>query len=67
VVASHWCVEDRSTSELMGTFFAEVMRSGHGAPAYAHALQKARRKVRAQARWAAPAYWAPFVLIGAGD
>ncbi len=68
VVASHWCVEDSSTAELMGTFFEEVIAPGRpGGPSYAHALQKARQKVRSQARWSSPAYWAPFVLIGAGD
>jgi CHAT domain-containing protein len=32
---------------------------------YAAALRDAKRAVRAQARWAHPYYWAPFVLTGA--
>jgi CHAT domain-containing protein len=66
VVASHWSVNDRSTAELMSTFFEETMQAQqHGeAVRYAHALQKARLKVRSNPRWAAPHYWAPFVLIG---
>jgi CHAT domain-containing protein len=64
VVASHWCVEDRSTAELMGTFFEQVVAAG-GKGSFARALQKARLKVRSQSRWSSPAYWAPFVLIGA--
>jgi CHAT domain-containing protein/tetratricopeptide (TPR) repeat protein len=68
VVASHWCVEDQSTAELMGTFFEQVVKAGGGkAVSYARALHKARQKVRAQKRWSSPAYWAPFVLIGTAE
>jgi CHAT domain-containing protein len=69
VVASHWSVDDRSTAELMEAFFKEVTsaaREGRRV-SYPRALQQARRQVRGQARWSAPFYWAPFVLVGAPD
>lgn len=66
VVASHWTVEDESTAELMGTFFAEISGSSQSAHSvdYARALQTARRRVRQNPRWSHPFFWAPFVLIG---
>jgi CHAT domain-containing protein len=68
VVASHWGVSDTSTAELMAAFFNEVTTVKPGRPVfYAAALQKAQRFVRRQKQWAAPFYWAPFVLIGAAD
>jgi CHAT domain-containing protein len=66
VVASHWGVADEATAELMGVFFEEVTAAGRrgGAVAYPQALQRARQRVRQQAKWSSPFYWAPFVLIG---
>jgi CHAT domain-containing protein len=64
VVARHWCVEDRSTAELMGTVFERVVKAPGGkAVSYARALHEAR----GQKRWSSPAYWAPFVLIGTAE
>lgn len=65
VVASHWSVSDDSTTELIGTFFEEVTRNADGGTrnSYVHALQLARRKVRAKPEWSAPYHWAPFVLL----
>jgi CHAT domain-containing protein len=66
VVASHWGVDDESTAVLMEAFFQEVTAAAEkgGSGGYARALQEARRKVRNTAKWSAPFYWAPFVLIG---
>jgi len=66
VVASHWSVNDRSTAELMSAFFGETTAAQRRGEAvnYAQALQKARLKIRNDPKWAAPHYWAPFVLIG---
>jgi CHAT domain-containing protein/tetratricopeptide (TPR) repeat protein len=66
VVASHWSVDDRSTAELMSTFFTEITAAGRTRDPvnFAQALQKARLKVRNNSRWASPFYWAPFALIG---
>lgn len=68
VVASHWTVEDESTSELVGEFFQEMAdQSKSDQPVnYAEALQTARRRVRNNPRWSHPFFWAPFVLIGPG-
>jgi CHAT domain-containing protein len=69
VVASHWSVDDRSTAELMGSFFEGVTpasRKGERVP-YAQALQQARRQVRNKPEWSAPYFWAPFVLLGPDD
>jgi 3-mercaptopyruvate sulfurtransferase SseA len=65
VVASHWSVADDSTAELMVAFFQQVTGGEGDAVSYARALQQARAKVRANPNWAAPFFWAPFVLIGA--
>lgn len=67
VVASHWCVDDRSTAELMTTFFADAIHEGGRPMNYAKALYKARQAVRKKPGWEAPFYWAPFVLLGAPD
>ncbi|MGL5095995.1 MAG: CHAT domain-containing protein, partial [Planctomycetia bacterium] len=69
VLASHWSVDDHSTAELIGDFFAELDDAAkRGEPVrYAAALQKARRRVRDQTKWSAPFFWAPFVLIGPGE
>jgi CHAT domain-containing protein len=66
VVASHWGVNDRATAELMRTFLAEATAAERqGRPAsYARALQAARLRVRHEAKWSSPYYWAPFVLLG---
>jgi CHAT domain-containing protein len=63
VVASHWSVDDRSTAELMGGFFASVTNR-ENARGHAHALREARLAILRRAEWASPFYWAPFVLIG---
>lgn len=63
VVASLWAVNDASTAELMGGFFTALAR--RGAPDHARALRDAKRRLRADPRWADPFHWAPFVLEGA--
>jgi CHAT domain-containing protein/tetratricopeptide (TPR) repeat protein len=66
VIASLWEVSDASTAELMGRFFAALAgpaRTG-GDPAYSALLRDAKRRLRADSRWADPFYWAPFILTG---
>jgi tetratricopeptide (TPR) repeat protein len=68
VVASHWSVDDRSTAELMGTFFERLTAARRdGSVPFARALQQARQQVRSRPEWASPFHWAPFVLIGTGE
>ncbi len=60
-VVSLWPVSDRSTAELMESFY-EHLDAGDDT---AQALQKARRGlIEAGGRHAAPFYWAPFVVLG---
>jgi Tfp pilus assembly protein PilF len=61
VVASLWSVDDASTAALVGSFFRHLDPNRP----YAAALRDARRSVRANGKWKAPFYWAPFLLTGA--
>ncbi|HEX4885060.1 MAG TPA: CHAT domain-containing tetratricopeptide repeat protein [Casimicrobiaceae bacterium] len=61
-VLSLWPVDDEATAELMRRFYAGLVRGT--APAVA--LAQAKRELARHPRWAAPFYWAPFVLVGAG-
>lgn len=69
VLGSIWQVDDRSTAELVGEFFARVAvaDSRGGAIPFAAALRDAKRVLRADrtSRWSDPYYWAAFVLSGA--
>jgi CHAT domain-containing protein/tetratricopeptide (TPR) repeat protein len=69
VVASHWSVDDEATAVLMETFFQEISTAAAKGErvSYSHALQRAQRAVRNKPEWAAPHYWAPFVLMGQPD
>jgi CHAT domain-containing protein len=69
VIASQWAVNDTSTAVLIGAFFETIVadeRAGRRVD-YAAALREAKRRVRTHPdhpEWAAPYYWAPFVLVG---
>lgn len=63
LMVSHWPVSDAATSRLITGVFDRLQRKV--APAVA--LQQAMREVRADPRWAGPAFWAPFVLVGTGS
>jgi len=66
VVASQWAVEDISTAELIGEFFRQIASAKKSRQQidYARALRDAKRKIRRKKEWAAPYFWAPFVLTG---
>lgn len=61
VVVSHWNVNDRATAELMERFYRGMLVEGLPAAA---ALRRAQLALRADPRWRAPYYWAPFTLAG---
>jgi CHAT domain-containing protein len=61
-VVSLWPVDDASTALFMGRFYEHVKA---GQPP-ARALARAKQDLRAEARYAHPFYWAPFVFFG-GD
>jgi CHAT domain-containing protein len=64
VLATLWAVEDRSTHDLMQSFYRNLGASG----VYknkAAALVNAQKALRASTEYQHPYYWAPFVLVGA--
>jgi len=65
VMVSHWEVSDAATTTLITSTFADLDDSRAGDPGVrARALQAGVRAVRAERRWAHPAYWAAFTLVG---
>lgn len=63
VLASLWKVDDRSTVELMKTFYLRMDASG-AAEGSARALALTQRQMRTSKQFNHPFYWAPFVLMG---
>jgi CHAT domain-containing protein len=63
VLATLWPVDDRATGRVMIDFYGQL-RAGKS---YAEALAVAQRRLAGgkDARLRHPAYWAPFVLLGA--
>ncbi len=64
VLVSHWEVSDVATTELITRTFGELDAHGDDPAARARALQVGMKTVRANRRWAHPAYWAAFTLVG---
>jgi CHAT domain-containing protein len=62
VVSSLWSVEDESTARIMGALYERHVTDGM-APAVA--LRDAQLQVLADADFAHPFYWAPFLAMGA--
>lgn len=63
VIVSLWNIEDEASSFLMEAFYREYLKG----TSKAKSLQSAINKVRENARWNKPYYWAPFILIGAWE
>ena len=61
VLASLWQVDDYATAQLMQRFYRGLFRE-HLSPAAA--LRAAQLEMMKQKRWAAPYFWAGFVLQG---
>ena len=61
VIATLWNVDDRATAELMKRFYEGLLNR---AEAPAAALREAQLAMVRDGRWAAPYYWAGFVLQG---
>ncbi len=62
IMVSYWSVADESTSELMTDFYKRLLEKP--VPDFRAALQKAKIDMIKTPAYAAPYYWAPFVLIG---
>jgi CHAT domain-containing protein/tetratricopeptide (TPR) repeat protein len=61
VVSSLWQVDDQATATLMTRFYGHMLRGGAQPAA---ALRAAQLELAADPRWAAPYFWAGFVLHG---
>ena len=61
VVSSLWRVDDQATAELMTGFYRHMLAGGLRPAA---ALRAAQRELARDPRWAAPYFWAGFVLHG---
>ncbi len=61
VIASLWKVDDEATTELMKIFYRNLLQKKMRA---SEALSTAQAEMQKQNRWAAPYYWAGFVLQG---
>jgi CHAT domain-containing protein len=59
-LATLWYINDVASGTLITSFY-QALRSGLSK---AQALRRAQMALAADARWAHPAYWAPFLLIG---
>jgi CHAT domain-containing protein/tetratricopeptide (TPR) repeat protein len=64
VLASLWDVDDAATAELMRRFYGAYLEVGENP---SRALRMAQESIRHDPRWAAPHYWAGFVLQGDGS
>jgi CHAT domain-containing protein len=60
-LATLWFISDKASGDLVVKFY-EALKAGNISKA--HALQTAQRQLIADPRYAHPAYWAPFLLIG---
>jgi tetratricopeptide (TPR) repeat protein len=61
IVASLWPVDDRATAAFMREFYRALLSDHQSA---ASALRYAQQSLSSDMRWAAPYYWAGFVLQG---
>ena len=59
-MGSLWSVSDEATQQLVVGFYESLDTPGISK---ARALREAQQKVRADARFQHPYYWAPFLVI----
>jgi CHAT domain-containing protein/Tfp pilus assembly protein PilF len=64
VLVSLWNVDDAATAELMGRFYARLLRDGLPP---GRALREAQLSMLHDVRWSAPPDWAGFTLLGKWD
>jgi tetratricopeptide (TPR) repeat protein len=62
VIVSFWSVADESTAALMTDFYADLLSSPTSK--FQSSLRTAKLKMIENEKYAAPYYWAPFILIG---
>lgn len=62
-LATLWSVSDRSTADLMATFYDRLVRSD-AKLSKAESLRQAQLELLNDPRYNHPFFWAPFVLVG---
>jgi CHAT domain-containing protein len=62
IIVSFWSVADQSTAKLMTDFYKELL--SNKSTGYSESLRKAKLNLIQSDQYAAPFYWAPFILIG---
>jgi CHAT domain-containing protein len=62
VGVSLWSVADQSTAQLMTDFYKRLLATPDGSPTTA--MRAAQTAMITGKKYAAPFYWAPFVLVG---
>ncbi|MBT1690578.1 CHAT domain-containing tetratricopeptide repeat protein [Dawidia soli] len=62
ILVSYWSVADESTSVLMAAFYGRSLDTPTGM--FAGTLRETKLGMIRDGKYAAPYYWAPFVLIG---
>jgi CHAT domain-containing protein len=62
IIVSFWSVADESTSQLMTDFYTILLKNKN--QGFSASLQQAKVKMISEGKYAAPYYWAPFILIG---
>jgi CHAT domain-containing protein len=65
VVASLWRVDDKSTAQLMGGFYQDLM--GPSQPGKPAAFRAARLRLKSNPAYGHPYHWAAFVYLGSPD
>jgi CHAT domain-containing protein/Tfp pilus assembly protein PilF len=61
IIVSFWSVADESTAQLMTDFYKQLLENPSAS--YSHDLRQAKLMLM-KSDYAAPYYWAPFILIG---
>ena len=64
LLVTHWAVENDSAKQLTTATFAHYMQNPQAPKA--ESLRQAMLAVMAQPKYAHPAYWAPYALVGDG-
>ncbi len=62
IIVSFWSVADQSTSELMKNFYVNMLNTSNHE--YSENLRQSKITLIKEEKYAAPYYWAPFILIG---
>ena len=62
IIVSFWSVVDQSTAGLMKNFYEQLLASP--IQDFGNSLKQAKLNLIQDRKYAAPYYWAPFILIG---